>query len=159
MSDSVRPCGQQPTRFCRPWDSPGKNTGMGCHFLIQIVYGYILIVWVAITKIKYTGLFKHWTFISHRPGGWGVQDEGTGCLNVWGESTSWLIDICLFILSPHGRKSERALWRLLFKGTNSKMSVPPIQHNPLPETPFPINIILGVRISTNQLWGEGHQHS
>ena len=26
---------QQPTRLCRPWDSPGKNTGMGCHFLLQ----------------------------------------------------------------------------------------------------------------------------
>ena len=35
MSDSVRPHKQQPTRLCRPWDSPGKNTGVGCHFLIQ----------------------------------------------------------------------------------------------------------------------------
>ena len=26
---------QQPTRLPRPWDSPGKNTGMGCHFLLQ----------------------------------------------------------------------------------------------------------------------------
>ena len=26
---------QQPTRPCRPWDSPGKNTGVGCHFLLQ----------------------------------------------------------------------------------------------------------------------------
>ena len=35
MSDSVRPHGLQPTRLLRPWDSPGKNTGMGCHFLLQ----------------------------------------------------------------------------------------------------------------------------
>ena len=35
MSDSVRPCRQQPTRFLRPWDSPGKNAGVGCHFLVQ----------------------------------------------------------------------------------------------------------------------------
>ena len=35
MSDSVRPHRQQSTRFPRPWDSPGKNTGMGCHFLLQ----------------------------------------------------------------------------------------------------------------------------
>ena len=33
MSDSVRPHRQQPTRLPRPWDSPGKNTGVGCHFL------------------------------------------------------------------------------------------------------------------------------
>ena len=35
MSDSVRPHRQQPTRFPHPWDSPGKNTGVGCHFLLQ----------------------------------------------------------------------------------------------------------------------------
>ena len=35
MSDSVRPHRRQPTRLPRPWDSPGKNTGMGCHFLFQ----------------------------------------------------------------------------------------------------------------------------
>ena len=27
---------RQPTRLCRPWDSPGKNTGMGCHCLLQV---------------------------------------------------------------------------------------------------------------------------
>ena len=35
MSDSVRPHRRQPTRPPRPWDSPGKNTGVGCHFLLQ----------------------------------------------------------------------------------------------------------------------------
>ena len=35
MSDSVRPHRQQPTRLRRPWDSPGKNNGVGCHFLLQ----------------------------------------------------------------------------------------------------------------------------
>ena len=35
MSDSVRPHGWQPTRLPHPWDSPGKNTGVGCHFLLQ----------------------------------------------------------------------------------------------------------------------------
>ena len=35
MSDSVRPHRQQPTRLSRPWDSPGKNTEVGCHFLLQ----------------------------------------------------------------------------------------------------------------------------
>ena len=33
----VRPHRQQPTRLPRPWDSPGKNTGMGRHFLLQCV--------------------------------------------------------------------------------------------------------------------------
>ena len=35
VSDSVRPHRRQPTRLCRPWDSPGKNTGVGCRFLLQ----------------------------------------------------------------------------------------------------------------------------
>ena len=35
QSDSVRPQRRQPTRLPRPWDSPGKNTGVGCHFLLQ----------------------------------------------------------------------------------------------------------------------------
>ena len=32
---TLRPQRQQPTRLPRPWDSPGKNTGVGCHFLLQ----------------------------------------------------------------------------------------------------------------------------
>ena len=35
MSDSVLPHRWQPTRLPRPWDSPGKNTGVGRHFLLQ----------------------------------------------------------------------------------------------------------------------------
>ena len=35
MSNSVQPQRRQPTRLLRPWDSPGKNTGVGCHFLFQ----------------------------------------------------------------------------------------------------------------------------
>ena len=35
VSDPVRPHRRQPTRLPRPWDSPGKNTGVGCHFLLQ----------------------------------------------------------------------------------------------------------------------------
>ena len=31
----MQPQRQQPTRLPRPWDSPGKNTGVGCHFLLQ----------------------------------------------------------------------------------------------------------------------------
>ena len=35
VSDSVQPHRRQPTRLPRPWDFPGKNTGVGCHFLLQ----------------------------------------------------------------------------------------------------------------------------
>ena len=35
VSNSVQPHGWQPTKLPRPWDSPGKNPGVGCHFLLQ----------------------------------------------------------------------------------------------------------------------------
>ena len=37
MSDSVWPHRRQPTRLPSPWDSPGKNTGVGCHFLLRFM--------------------------------------------------------------------------------------------------------------------------
>ena len=52
MPDSMRPQGQQPTvRLLHPWDSPGKNTGVGCHFLLQ----HITILYF---KLKHQRLFK-----------------------------------------------------------------------------------------------------
>ena len=38
LSDSLRPHGLSPTRLLCPWDSPGKNTGMGCHSLLQRIF-------------------------------------------------------------------------------------------------------------------------
>jgi len=38
MSDSLWPCGPLPTRVLCPWDSPGKNTGVGCHALLQGIF-------------------------------------------------------------------------------------------------------------------------
>ena len=38
MSDSLLSHGLQPTRFLCPWDFPSKNTGVGCHFLLQEIF-------------------------------------------------------------------------------------------------------------------------
>ena len=38
VSDSSRPHGLKPTRLLCPWDSPGNNTGVGCHALLQGVF-------------------------------------------------------------------------------------------------------------------------
>ena len=35
VSDPLWPCGLQPSRLLCPWDSLGKNTGVGCHSLLQ----------------------------------------------------------------------------------------------------------------------------
>ena len=37
VSDSLWPHGRQPSRLPRPWDSPGKNTGVGCHCLLLVL--------------------------------------------------------------------------------------------------------------------------
>ena len=50
MSDSVQLHRQQPTRLPRPWDSQGKNTGVGCHFLLQCMKVKSLsCVWLLVT--------------------------------------------------------------------------------------------------------------
>ena len=38
MSDSVQPYGLQPVRLLCPWDSPGKNSGVCCHGLLQGIF-------------------------------------------------------------------------------------------------------------------------
>ena len=38
MSNSLQPYGLQPTRLLCPWDSPGKNTGVSCHSLLQGIF-------------------------------------------------------------------------------------------------------------------------
>ena len=38
VSDSLQPHGLQPTRLLRPWDFPGKSTGVGCHCFLRIKY-------------------------------------------------------------------------------------------------------------------------
>ena len=40
MSDSLRPHGLQPTRLLRPWDFPGKSTGVGCHCLLLLIFSH-----------------------------------------------------------------------------------------------------------------------
>ena len=38
VSNSLQPCGPLPTRLFCPWDFPGKNTGVGCHFQLQRIF-------------------------------------------------------------------------------------------------------------------------
>ena len=61
MSDSVQPHRRQPTRLRRPWDSPGKNTGVGCHFLFQCMK-------VKVKSLSCVRLFATpWTAAHHAP--------------------------------------------------------------------------------------------
>ena len=63
VSDSLRPHGLQPTRLFRPWDFPGKSTGVGCHCLLH----YIPIIVVKLCNFyliayhKYSS--KYWCYL------------------------------------------------------------------------------------------------
>ena len=46
VSDPQRPHGLQPTRLLRPWDFPGRSTGVGCHCLLQVCHRFLLISWL-----------------------------------------------------------------------------------------------------------------
>ena len=52
MSDSSRPHGLQPTRLLRPWDFPGKSTGVGCHRLLcQLEHLLIILCFLIVVKL------------------------------------------------------------------------------------------------------------
>ena len=57
MSDSVRPHRWQPTRLPHPWDSPGKNTGVGCHLLYADLQGLISPIFKNFSKV---GCISFW---------------------------------------------------------------------------------------------------
>ena len=55
----LRPHGLQLTRLLCPWEFPGKNTGMGCHFLLQIIF---------LTKSSNPGCLHYRFFTPESPG-------------------------------------------------------------------------------------------
>ena len=64
MSNSLWPHALQPARLLCPWNSPGKNTGVGCHFLLQCEF-YFFVVVVVIQNSDFIFIFifftlQHW---------------------------------------------------------------------------------------------------
>ena len=73
MSDSVQPHRRQPTRLRRLWDSPGKNTGVGCHFLLQLLYSKVnqLYIYIYPLFFVFPSHFSHNKVLSRVP--WVIQ--------------------------------------------------------------------------------------
>ena len=112
MSDSVRPHRQQLTRLLHPWDSPGKSTGVGCHYLLQF-YPELLHSFGPV-----------WASTGPLGGGditWGPESASLGCLvalgggsgipDPWdGEfSQMWLVLICCAVSPGKGLASLNLL--------------------------------------------------
>ena len=111
VSDSVRPHRQQPTRLPRPWDSLGKNTGVGCHFLLQ--NDRYLLLFLCCFSTCFLGRGEGWKlkwkcflFFFLCQGGMVVMNanvsfkmdtQGWYCLyHVWGRGClSWLKDVAI----------------------------------------------------------------
>ena len=57
VSDSLQPHGLYSTRLHCPWDFPGKNTGVGCHFLLQRIF---LTQGLNLGLLHYRQILYHW---------------------------------------------------------------------------------------------------
>ena len=107
VSDSQRPHGLQPTKLLRPWDFPGKSTGVGCHCLLQ-------------ESVSRVGQFKtppdaSWPHECHYP-----EPGFRGFLAHAGKSlflcfkSPWLRSLCLLKSSYYFLKNQRELMRTSF---------------------------------------------
>ena len=118
MSNSVRPHRRQPTRLHRPWDSPGKNTGVGCHYLLQCmkVKSESEVTQSCPTlsdpmNCSLPGYLRPWDFPGKSSPGVGDGQGGLACCGSWGhkelDTTEWLnwtelvykVSVC-FVLFP-----------------------------------------------------------
>ena len=65
MSDSLRPHGLEPAKFLCPWDFPGRNTGVGCHFILQGIFleSNLIFLWLLHSQAASFQL-SHLQFIS-----------------------------------------------------------------------------------------------
>ena len=69
LSDSVRPQRRQPTRLHRRWDSPGKNTGVGCHLPLQ----YMKVKAKSLSRVQ--PLATPWTAAYQAPPSMGLSKQ------------------------------------------------------------------------------------
>ena len=104
VSDPQRPHGLQPTRLLRPWEFPGKNTGVGCHRLLWYMY-YIFSIHSSVSG--YLGCFYFLAVVNNAAMHAGCMYLfelyfSLVCCGSWGhkelDTTEWLnwteLDIC-----------------------------------------------------------------
>ena len=93
VSNSVPPHRRQPTRLPRSWDSPGKNTGVGCHFLLQCI------------KVKVKSLSHAWLLATP----WTAAYQAPSSMDFPGKSTG---------VGCHNWSSERVFVRYVISPTS-----------------------------------------
>ena len=122
MSDSVWPHRRQPTRLPCPRDSPGKNTGVGCHFLLQCmkveseseVAQSCLTLSDPMDCMQPTRLLRPWDF----PG----KSTGVGCHRLLQNKTA--IYMKTYTMFPRQSLSHHGNWSKIFRDfTNETTSL------------------------------------
>ena len=128
MSDFVRPHRQQPTRLSRPWDPPGKSTGMGCHCLLH-------------TLATWCKELTHWK----RPWCWeGLRAGREGGNRGWDESLSAFLSLeedflDKNLLTPF----PCSLWSALYSSCSSHL----FQQSPSAVLPLCWVLVLPLQVS------------
>ena len=84
MSDSLQPHGLQLTKLLRPRDSPGKNTGVGCHFLLQGIF---------LTQGSNLG-HPHCRRMLYT-----LSHQGSPTIKIWKTAADWEIRLCVLTSS------------------------------------------------------------
>ena len=142
MSDTLRPHGLYSTRLLCPGDSPGKNTGVGCHALlhgisptlgsnscISCIAGRLFIYWVIWEVPLSFLLFQHLSISQV----W-IDFKSTHCL------TSFFQLICCHSLTPTLKNTEFGPWELSFL-LNQVQARYTVQRNMRPsQSTLPVNI-------------------
>ena len=102
MSDPQRPHGLQPTRLLRPWDFPGKSTGVGCHCLLRLPWINVLIsfvyLWIGFTHPvdQWFLVWEHGSCVPYIEVPWDMTLPWAPLQNQIEVNTTW--DFCLLPL-------------------------------------------------------------
>ena len=110
ISSSLLPHGLQPTRLLCPWDSPSKNTGVGCHFLLQGIFLtqgsnphlLHLLPWQILYHCVNQEPLRHIKFFISRVYSYKLQRCGSGSSVSLPHSASSLILINCLVGKPEG---------------------------------------------------------
>ena len=126
MSDSVRPHRRQPTRLPCPWDSPGKNTRVDCHFLLQCMKGKVkvkLLSRVRLLDTPWTAAYQAPLSLGFsRPEYWSGLPLPSQFI-IWGmaKQMAWSHSVVSDSLWPHGLQPTRLLHPWDFPGKSTRV--------------------------------------
>ena len=130
MPNSLQPLELLPIRLLCPWDFPGKNTEVGCHFLLQMIF------LIQGSNPHFQHLLHYRWILYH----WAHQGSPSNpiCDSMWGGVTvhilkgregyqlnmAWLLSICNLFLGNGRHRPPRLIHNRVYKEIQSQTSRP-----------------------------------